>query len=117
MLIQSNAELTKFRHVDAAKLKSTLEGMKKGHAIAMDGLNGQLRKSLAENATLERQLKDQENQGKKKDKEIADLRKAAADFEKRREGFNELLHHFQDNLLGTVSSYNIKFFQFPLCRS
>jgi septal ring factor EnvC (AmiA/AmiB activator) len=81
-----NAELTKFRHADAAKLKSTLEGMKKGHAIAMDGLKEQLRKSLAENATLERQLKDQENQGKKKDKEIADLRKAAADFEKRREG-------------------------------
>jgi septal ring factor EnvC (AmiA/AmiB activator) len=86
-----NAKLTKFRHADAAKLKSTLEGMKKGHAIAMDGLNEQLQKSLAENATLERQLKDQENQGKKKDKEIADLRKAAADFEKRREGFNELL--------------------------
>jgi hypothetical protein len=107
-----NAELTKFRHADAAKLKSTLEGMKKGHAIAMDGLNEQLRKSLAENATLERQLKDQENQGKKKDKEIADLRKAAADFEKRREGFNELLHHFQDNLLGTISSYNVKFFNF-----
>jgi septal ring factor EnvC (AmiA/AmiB activator) len=108
MLIQSNAELTKFRHADAAKLKSTLEGVEKGHAIAMDGLNQQLRKSLAENATLERQLKDQENQGKKKDKEIADLRKAAADFEKRREGFNELLHHFQDNLLGTTS-YNVKF--------
>jgi hypothetical protein len=31
--------LTKFRHADAAKLKSTLEEMKKGHAIAMDGLN------------------------------------------------------------------------------
>jgi hypothetical protein len=86
--------------------------MKKGHAIAMDGLNEQLRKSLAENATLERQLKDQENQGKKKDKEIADLRKAATEFEKRREGFNELLHHFQDNLLGTISSYNVKFFNF-----
>jgi hypothetical protein len=112
MLIQSNSELTKFRHADAAKLKYTLEGMKKGHAIAMDGLNEQLQKSLVENATLERQLKDQENQGKKKDKEIADLRKAAADFEKRREGFNELLHHFQDNLLGSVSSYSVKFFNF-----
>jgi hypothetical protein len=110
MLIQSNAELTKFRHADAAKLKSTLEGVEKGHAIAMDELNQQLRKSLAENATLERQLKDRENQGKKKDKEIADLRKAAADFEKRREGFNEVLHHFQDNLLGTTS-YNL-FFNF-----
>jgi hypothetical protein len=41
--------------------------MEKGHAIAMDGLNQQLHKSLAENAILERQLKDQENQGKKKD--------------------------------------------------
>jgi septal ring factor EnvC (AmiA/AmiB activator) len=105
-----NAELTKFRHADAAKLKSTLEGVEKGHAIAMDGLNQQLRKSLAENATLERQLKDQENHGKKKDKEIADLRKAAADFEKRREGFNELLHYFQDNLLGTIPTYNVKFY-------
>jgi hypothetical protein len=105
-----NAELTKFRHADAAKLKSTLEGMKKGHAIAMDGLNELLWKSLAKNATLKRQLKDQENQGKKKDKEIADLCKAATDFEKWHEGFNELLHHFQDNLLGTISSYNVKFF-------
>jgi hypothetical protein len=71
------------------------------------------------------QLKDQENKGKKKDKEIADLRKAATDFEKRHEGFNELLHHFQDNLLGTISSYNVNFsisamscmmhLLFPLC--
>jgi hypothetical protein len=67
---------------------------------------------LAKNTTLERQLKDQENQGKKKDKEIADLRKAIADFEKRREGFNELLHLFQHNLLGTISSYSVKFLQF-----
>jgi septal ring factor EnvC (AmiA/AmiB activator) len=104
MLYSTNAKRTRFRHADAAKLKSTLEGVEKGHAIVMDGLNQQLQKSLAENATLERQLKDQENQGKKKDKELADLRKAAADFEKRREGFNELLHHFQDNLLGTISS-------------
>jgi hypothetical protein len=107
MLYSTNAELTRFRHADATKLKSTLEGVEKGHAIAMDGLNQQLRKSLAKNATLERKLKDQENQGKKKDKEIADLRKAAADFEKRREGFNELLHYFQDNLLGSISSYNV----------
>jgi hypothetical protein len=27
-----------FRHADAIKLKSTLEGMEKGHAIAMEGL-------------------------------------------------------------------------------
>jgi hypothetical protein len=94
MLIQSNAELTKFRHADAAKLKSTLEGVEKGHAVAMEGLSQQLQKSLAKNATLERQLKDQENQGKKNDKVIADLRKVAADFEARCEGFNGLLHHF-----------------------
>jgi septal ring factor EnvC (AmiA/AmiB activator) len=116
VLYSTNAELTRFRHADVAKLRSTLEGVEKGHAIAMDGLNQQLQKSLAENATLERKLKDQENQGKKKDKEIADLRKAAADFEKRREGFNELLHYFQDNLLGTISSYNVVS-QFLLCRS
>jgi septal ring factor EnvC (AmiA/AmiB activator) len=116
MLYSTKAELTKFRHADVAKLKSTLEGVEKGHAIAMDGLNQQLRKSLAKNATLERQLKDQENQGKKKDKEIADLRKAAADFEKQHEGFNELLYYFQDNLLGTTSSYNVVS-QFLLCCS
>jgi hypothetical protein len=94
MLYSSKAKLTRFYHADAATLKSTLEGVEKGHAIAMDGLIQQLWKSLAENATLERKLKDQENQGKKKDKEITDLCKAAADFEKWREGFNELLHYF-----------------------
>jgi septal ring factor EnvC (AmiA/AmiB activator) len=68
--------------------------VEKGHAIAMDGLQQQLQKSLAANTSLEEQLKDQKNPGKKKDKEIADLRKTAANFEKRREGFNELLHYF-----------------------
>jgi hypothetical protein len=91
--------------------------VEKGHTIAMDGLQQQLQKSLAANTLLEEQLKDQKRQTLKKDKEIEDLRKAAADFEKRREGFNELLHHFQDNLLGTISSYNINFFQFLLCRA
>jgi hypothetical protein len=76
----------------------------------MDGQQ-QLQKSLAANTLLEEQLKDQKRHNLKKDKEIEDLRKAAADFEKRREGFNDLLHHFQDTLLGT-SSYNIKFFNF-----
>jgi hypothetical protein len=42
-----------FRHADAAKQESTLEGVKKGHAIAMEELNNQLRKSLAENTRLE----------------------------------------------------------------
>jgi septal ring factor EnvC (AmiA/AmiB activator) len=92
--------------------------VEKGHAVAMDGLQQQLQKSLATNTSLEEQLKDQERQGKKKDKEIADLRKAAADFEKRRECFNELLHHFQDNLLGTIPTYSVKFFfQFLECRA
>jgi hypothetical protein len=86
--------------------------VKKGHAIAMDGLQQQLQKSLAANTLLEEQLKDQERQNLKKDKEIEDLRKATADFDKLREGFNELLHHFQDTLLGTTSSYNVKFFNF-----
>jgi hypothetical protein len=31
-----------FRHADPAKLKSTLEGVEKGHAIAMEGLQAQL---------------------------------------------------------------------------
>jgi hypothetical protein len=110
MLIQSMMCLY-FRHADVAKLKSTLEGVEKGHAIAMEGLQQQLQKSLAANTLLEEQLKDQKRHNLKKEKEIEDLRKAAADFEKRCEGFNELLHHFQDTLLGT-SSYNIKFFNF-----
>jgi hypothetical protein len=51
-----------FRHADAAKLKSTLEGVERGHAIAMEGLQKQLQKSLASNTLLEEQLKDQERQ-------------------------------------------------------
>jgi hypothetical protein len=74
--------------------------VEKGHAIAMEGLQQQLQKSLAKNTVLEEQLKDQERQHLKKDKEIEDLRKAAADFEKRRDGFNEVLNHFQETLLG-----------------
>jgi hypothetical protein len=70
-----------FRHADAAKVKSTLEGVEKGHAIAMEGLQQQLQKSLASNTLLEEQLKDQECQNLKKDKEIEDLRKAAVEFE------------------------------------
>jgi hypothetical protein len=41
MCYSSNA-LQSFRHADAAKLESTLKGVKKGHAIAMEGLNTQL---------------------------------------------------------------------------
>jgi hypothetical protein len=49
-----------FHHADAAKLKSTLEGVERGHAIAMEGLQMQLQKSLTANTLLEEQLKDQE---------------------------------------------------------
>jgi hypothetical protein len=55
--------------------------VEKGHAIAMEGLQQQLQKSLAANTLLEEQLKDQERQNLKKDKKIEDLRKAAAKFE------------------------------------
>jgi hypothetical protein len=68
--------------------------VEKAHAIAMEGLQQQLQKSLASNTLLEEQLKDQECQNLKKDKEIEDLRKGATEFEKWRDGFNELLDYF-----------------------
>jgi hypothetical protein len=74
--------------------------VEKGQAIAMEGLQQQLQKSLASNTLLKEQLKDQECQNLKKDKEIEDLHKATAEFEQRRDGFNELLDHFQKTLLG-----------------
>jgi hypothetical protein len=83
--------------------------VEKGHAIAMEGLQQQLQKSLAANTVLEEQLKDQERQNLKKDKEIEDLRKVAAKFEKRRDGFNEVLNHFQETLLGIDG--------FPYCKN
>jgi hypothetical protein len=49
----------------------------------MEGLQKQLQKSLASNTLLEEQLKDQECQNLQKQKEVEDLRKAAAEFEKR----------------------------------
>jgi hypothetical protein len=92
--------LQSFRHADAAKLESTLEGVKKGHAIAVEGLNTQLQKSLAKNTHLKEQLKDQECLSCQKQKEVDDLRQAAIDFENRRKGFNKVLDHFQKTLLG-----------------
>jgi hypothetical protein len=83
-----------FGHADAAKLESTLEGVKKGHAIAMEGLQMQLQKSLTENTLLEEQLKDQERQNRQKQKEVDDLHQAAIKFEDRQRGFNEVLDHF-----------------------
>jgi hypothetical protein len=90
--------------------------VEKGHAIAMEGLQQQLQKSLASNTLLEEQLKDQECQNLKKDKEIEDLRKAAAEFEKRRDGFNEVLNHFQETLLGINGFPYCKVCNFVLCR-
>jgi hypothetical protein len=52
------------------------------HAIAMEGLHTQLQKSLASNTLLEEKLKDQEDQNRQKKKEVEDLRKATAEFEK-----------------------------------
>jgi hypothetical protein len=80
--------------------------VEKGNAIAMEGLQQQLQKSLAANTALEEQLKDQERQSLKKDKEIEDLRKAAADFKKRCDGFNKVLNHFLETLLG-INGFSI----------
>jgi DNA anti-recombination protein RmuC len=78
--------------------------VKKGHTIAMEGLNTQLQKSLAENTHLEEQLKDQQRLGRQKQKEVDNLRQAAIDFEGKRKGFNEVLDHFQKTLLGRFFS-------------
>jgi chromosome segregation ATPase len=90
--------------------------VEKGHAIAMEGLQEQLQKSLASNTLLEEQLKDQERQNLKKDKEIEDLRKAAAEFEKRHNGFTEVLNHFQETLVGINGFPYYKVCNFVLCR-
>jgi septal ring factor EnvC (AmiA/AmiB activator) len=68
--------------------------VKKGHAIAMEGLKAQLQKSLTENTRLEEQLKDRERQNRQKQKEVDDLRQAAIDFEDQWRGFNEVFDHF-----------------------
>jgi hypothetical protein len=90
--------------------------VEKGHAIAMEGLQQKLQKSLAANTLLEEQLKDQERQNLKKDKEIEDLRKAATEFEKRRDGFNEVLNHFQETLLGINGFPYYEVCNFLLCQ-
>jgi hypothetical protein len=61
----------------------------------MEGLQTQLQKSLTSNTLLEEKLKDQERQNRQKQKEVEDLCQAAAEFEKRQRGFNEVLDHFQ----------------------
>jgi hypothetical protein len=102
--LQFNNVLPCFRHANVAKLESTLEGVKKGHAIAMEELNIQLQKSLAENTRLEEQLKDQQRLGRQNQKEVDDLRQASAGFEAQWNGFNEVLGHFQKTLLGNSFS-------------
>jgi hypothetical protein len=69
------------------------------------------------NTLLEEQLKDQERHNLKKDKEIEDLRKAAAKFEQRRDGFNELLDHFQKTLLGINGSPHFVVCSDVLCQT
>jgi hypothetical protein len=85
-------------------MELTLEGVRKGHAIAMEGLQTQLQKYLTENTLLEEKLKDQERQNRQKQKEVEDLCQAAVDFEDRRRGFNKVLDHFQKTLLGNLGS-------------
>jgi hypothetical protein len=68
------------------------------------GLQTQLQKSLTSNTLLKEKLKDQERQNCQKQKEVEDLCKAAADFEKRQKGFNKVLDHFQKTLLGNDGS-------------
>jgi hypothetical protein len=90
--------------------------VEKGHAIAMEGLQQQLQKSLPLNTLLEEKLKDQLRQNLQKHKEIEDLRKAGAEFEKRRDGFNEVLNHFQETLLGINDSPYYEICRNVLCR-
>jgi hypothetical protein len=78
--------------------------MEKGHAIAMEGLHQQLQKSLASNTLLEEKLKDQECQNCQKQKDVEDLHKAAVQFEKWQDGFNEVLDYFQKTFLGSYGS-------------
>jgi hypothetical protein len=47
---------------------------------------------------------------------VEDLRKAAADFEKRQKGFNKVLDHFQKTLLGNDGSPYFAVFDNMLCR-
>jgi hypothetical protein len=90
--------------------------VEKGHAIAMEGLHQQLQKSLASNTLLEEKLKDQERQNRQKQKEVEDLHKAATEFEKWRDGFNEVLDHFQKTLLGIDGSPHCVVCNNMLCR-
>jgi hypothetical protein len=90
--------------------------MEKGHAIAMEGLQTQLQKSLTSNTLLKEKLKDQERQNRHKQKEVEDLCKATADFEKRQKGFNEVLDHFQKTLLGNDGSPYFVVCDNMLCR-
>jgi hypothetical protein len=68
--------------------------VEKGHAIAMEGLQTQLHKSLASNTLLEEKLKDQERRNLQKQKEVEDLRKAAIDSENQQKGFDDVYSHF-----------------------
>jgi lipid II:glycine glycyltransferase (peptidoglycan interpeptide bridge formation enzyme) len=77
-------------------------------------LNTQLQKSLAENTRLEEQLKDQQCLGRQKQKEVDDLRQAAADFEAQWKSFNEVLGHFQKTLLGSSFSPHFALFCYNL---
>jgi hypothetical protein len=103
-LFATQRRLLFFCHADAAKLESTLEGLRKRHKIAMEELNTQLQKSLAENTHLEEQLKDQQRINLEKQKEVDDLCQATIENEAQRKGFNKVLDHFRKTLLGSSFS-------------
>jgi hypothetical protein len=59
--------------------------VEKVYAIAMEGLQTQLQKSLTSNTLLKEKLKDQEHQNRQKQKEIEDLRQGALNSKSGRE--------------------------------
>jgi hypothetical protein len=90
------------RHAHSAKLKATLEWERKGHVIAVEGLEGQLHHALADNSTLEEQLKDQNRIGLQKEKELEDVHREAPDSEKQLSGCIEIFGYLHKTLLGTL---------------
>jgi hypothetical protein len=92
------------RHADVAKLESNLVGERKGHAIALEGLEAQLQKAFVENSRLEQQLKDQQRIGLQKQKEVDDLRQAAIESENQLKGCGEVMDCLQKTLLGISCS-------------
>jgi chromosome segregation ATPase len=84
---------------------ATLEGERKGHAVTMEELEAQLRRALADNSTLEEQLKDQHRIGLQKQKELDDAHREAADSEKQLSGCIEIFGYLHKTPLGIFASH------------